>query len=729
MDFQFRNSVALIALLCLAACGGGGGGGGNSGTSGGGAPTAPRADAGPDQSVNDNAATSLNGSGSSDSNGRITSYAWTQTAGTAVALNDPNLANPSFTPPSVCIATPLEFQLTVTDNEGLSTSDRVTIMVNPALTALTMTSLELAQTHVLPAAGKTWTQNDRGQSIATETLHLTGGRQALALLRLSNPAATETRIEGQRNGTSLGTLTLNPPSTLPATESSGAAYGTDLYSATIPASWMQPGLQLRGLACHHTPTAWNTSTIVGGDFPMTLRVLPFYLYGADEGNTGGRTLAVTGAPNSATRNEIFAKWPAASLDASNHPAGKVVWQTLVIPPRGGFAAYVASNTDDYNDGFDGMGAQLSILSGLMAANGESPQPVQYYSPLMSLNRSGAYRGTGGGLGGGSVGNGDEAYSGIFIHEQGHAFGIPHVGDAYDDLKYPYEWGSLNGSAWGYDLNFNQFLAPFVPSSASRFSGCASDTFGGHARARDGLNRCVKQDPMQSGSGDQASGYRFATFSDYSTAIMQRWFEGRTTESGGTRSRNSKIVRDASFPGGYKRWDTIDRQWVNETNATTQGGIFGLNKGLPLQFNVPVYAIVVTVSNAGTTGATQIYPPIRFTGNLMDTIDPNTQAGRDRIQPDTSPLFWYCRNGGCDYTLRIRYANLTTRHVLLQGGFRPFNQPTGTPPASSTTATDGNSFRRFVVNVPDDGDISRIELLSTPMVWNGMPTAPTVLASR
>lgn len=162
--------------------------------------------------------------------------------------------------------------------------------------------------------------------------------------------------------------------------------------------------------------------------------------------------------------------------------------------------------------------------------------------------------------------GRHEYRGIFIHEQGHAFGLPHVGEAYDQFRYPYEWGSLQGSAWGYDANLREFLAPFVPASASRYGACTSNTFAGHARAFDSRGRCVKQDPMQSGSGDQGSRYRFATFSDYSTAVMQRWFEGRTTLDGdGTHDYGGgKIVRDRSFTGGYKPWDNIDRAWINVT---------------------------------------------------------------------------------------------------------------------------------------------------------------------
>ena len=42
-------------------------------------------------------------------------------------------------------------------------------------------------------------------------------------------------------------------------------------------------------------------------------------------------------------------------------------------------------------------------------------------------------------------------------EQGHAFGMPHAGGAYDDGKYPYENGGLKGSAWAYDVTTNNMI--------------------------------------------------------------------------------------------------------------------------------------------------------------------------------------------------------------------------------------------------------------------------------
>jgi hypothetical protein len=93
---------------------------------------APTADAGPDQSVKEDSTVTLNGTGSTDPDGTITSYAWTQTdsTGITVVLSNSSAAMPTFTAPDVDASTTLIFALIVTDNDGVSSSpDSVSITV------------------------------------------------------------------------------------------------------------------------------------------------------------------------------------------------------------------------------------------------------------------------------------------------------------------------------------------------------------------------------------------------------------------------------------------------------------------------------------------------------------------------------------------------------------------------------------------------------------------------
>ena len=97
----------------------------------------PVADAGADQSVTEGTTVTLNGSGSSDADGTIASYEWQQETGTLVTLT--TLITPpfsaSFTAPTVDAAGEiLTFRLTVTDNDGLSSTDMISVQVNDTTT-------------------------------------------------------------------------------------------------------------------------------------------------------------------------------------------------------------------------------------------------------------------------------------------------------------------------------------------------------------------------------------------------------------------------------------------------------------------------------------------------------------------------------------------------------------------------------------------------------------------
>ena len=93
---------------------------------------APVADAGDDQRVYENGIVTLDGTGSMDSDGTISSYRWTQTSGPTVILSDVSSAKPTFTAPSVT-SDPLilTFLLAVEDDEGLVAYDEVALAVYP----------------------------------------------------------------------------------------------------------------------------------------------------------------------------------------------------------------------------------------------------------------------------------------------------------------------------------------------------------------------------------------------------------------------------------------------------------------------------------------------------------------------------------------------------------------------------------------------------------------------
>ncbi|MGA1844431.1 MAG: PKD domain-containing protein [bacterium] len=90
----------------------------------------PVANAGVDRSVNEGTVVTLDGTGSSDPDGSIDEYQWTQIPASTVTLVNADTSQPSFTAPQVGVSgTSLTFRLEVTDNGGLTDTDEVIITV------------------------------------------------------------------------------------------------------------------------------------------------------------------------------------------------------------------------------------------------------------------------------------------------------------------------------------------------------------------------------------------------------------------------------------------------------------------------------------------------------------------------------------------------------------------------------------------------------------------------
>lgn len=128
----------------------------------------PTANAGADQSVLLGATANLNGTASTaDTPAAIYRYSWVQTAGPAVTLTGADTATPSFTAPASGVGTVLTFELTVTDDVGLTATDTVNVTLTEVILnpignktaylgvnfSFTVTASDSTGTHVLSAAG------------------------------------------------------------------------------------------------------------------------------------------------------------------------------------------------------------------------------------------------------------------------------------------------------------------------------------------------------------------------------------------------------------------------------------------------------------------------------------------------------------------------------------------------------------------------------------------------
>jgi len=116
----------------------------------------PVASAGTDQSVAPFVTVTLDGSASYDPDGVVSSYLWSQTAGTTVTLSSTTVAQPTFTSPGVDGGSTLTFSLTVTDNSGTGSIAATVNVVVASATEFVLKSGSWQGAQVYDLKGGAW---------------------------------------------------------------------------------------------------------------------------------------------------------------------------------------------------------------------------------------------------------------------------------------------------------------------------------------------------------------------------------------------------------------------------------------------------------------------------------------------------------------------------------------------------------------------------------------------
>lgn len=210
----------------------------------------PVANAGVDVSVIAPASVQLDGSLSSDSDGSIVSYIWTQVSGSGVTLNGADSSNLSFTTDTLTQSETLQFTLTVTDDNGATASDSVVVSV----TVEGMEPVNTPPVAVIVAP----TSVNKGDVVTLDASTSTDADSDPLTYSWVIPTGIDATVVGSQVTFSAGSYTVDTPFAFSVTVNDGQASDTSNVTVTVLKDAGDPPL-----TCDN---AWDASTIyTGGD--------------------------------------------------------------------------------------------------------------------------------------------------------------------------------------------------------------------------------------------------------------------------------------------------------------------------------------------------------------------------------------------------------------------------------------------------------------------------------
>jgi hypothetical protein len=246
-------------------------------------PGSPVANAGADQSMTLPTNTyTLKGSGS-ETNGTIVSYKWIQVSGpstAAIAADDQ-----AQTYVSGMVQGSYVFQLTITDNSGVTASDAVTITVNPAV--------------VVPGAPVANAGADQTIALPTSSITLAGSGSetngtivSYAWTQVNGPSAATIGTAGQAQTGVSGLVAGSYVFRLTVKDNSGVT-ATDDITITVNAAPVVPGTPLANAGGDKTITLPTNSVLLSGSGSEVNGAIVGYTWTQDSGPSTA-TIATAG---------------------------------------------------------------------------------------------------------------------------------------------------------------------------------------------------------------------------------------------------------------------------------------------------------------------------------------------------------------------------------------------------------------------------------------------------
>lgn len=573
-------------------------------------------------------------------------------------------------------------------------------------TSVKVGTVHFAQTHVLNADGdpeQLQIVGDRdllfkASFVANEPGLAPARVQATLRIFTADGQNTTLPLQGPRNLTALPTSFDNDPGTIEHSFD-------DSHSATIPAAWVKPGLRWQlgwnvlGSGGHVLSTHQMDSAALNVRPPAKLIMsvidvqwfqpeVPFKDFPASYFAEVEQKMPVSDLELRRTKNNVFSK--------------------VAMPYNGTHLPDIVESVAEWNATFgDGEVTRSNRWASVL----QKAAGWNYYevANFCVINHGSV---ASGGVGSDGYFCSSQAHSGVFWHEFGHSFMLPHWGD---NAAYPYKdpnpgdgipYDTYLGVSTGNIYN-NTHVGPYWA-----FDSRSGGTFLS-PRIDVGGVPTWRGEPMQGGGQIHApAGMILAHFSDYSThkitGILDtklRWLDA-----------DNEWLDDAAWAEHGPGWYFLKR-----TNGYYNGQGYlpwtGDGLGRPLGRDFPVYSILIAGSMASNGGAqpfTLIYPPIGpYKSNVRTFFDPRDSASLQAMNGTA-----FCPSGGCDLSLRVRQA---------RAGFEDqvYVLPVDWDP--TRPYTDSASFFEAAFNLPaSQGPILSVEVLHTPNVGvQGYPAEPTV----
>ncbi len=523
---------------------------------------------------------------------------------------------------------------------------------------------------------------------------LIGHRPALFQVAITGVGtAPDVKVEGFREGESIGTLCLAGPVELETTIDLSTANFENYFSVTLPKDWIKDGLELQ-------LTTGNDTRRLG---PQELKIGPYAEMNLVMVNMD--VLDYNEDPHDNPIFKTFLEEVASAIPASVIRFG-IFLETLKFPElvasKNKEQLLRLKNVDEvFEKGIEDEGNINSVasvfLENLQKSTGDYISTV-YFGNTLNLAP--------GGWGGGNAFVSPD-YTDIFIHELGHALSLPHWEEAYqptdlneDGYSYPYGGETNDGGGRGEVWNFIQETYEFEAPT------CSDGTTNG--------NIVERSDAMQrefSCRGNRTSGLGpWDGFGNFSALAIYRYLTGATVKSGEVDYKGGKVPYQLSYQDGFPTavLENDKRIYVRDVlqpDHTFNDKILSLPGQELLEQEV---YLVYGSAHKSQQQANIIYKPIKFKGTLVPIIDPTnpeTFQVLKNLTRNEAPEF-YGENR--DITIKMTYEDGSVLHAIV-----PFDT------MERDADDDFGIWRRDVSNfslvVPGDKKLCGVEVFERPFV--------------